>query len=217
MYIVEDAATSMGTKLGTNFVGSLAHVSCFSFHPRKIITTGEGGMITTNDKKLNDKIRIFKTFGRKGKEFVEIGTNYKISDIQSAVGRTQLKKIEKIIKNRQTMAKNYSEMIEKIENVEIQKPTKNSRHTYQTFTCVITKPKLRDRIISKLAEKRIETQIGTYALHCLPAFKKCLKDGNLINSEFLFKNTIALPMHEEITVEDQEYICKSIEKIIKNI
>lgn len=215
MYIVEDAATSMGTKLGANFVGSLANVSCFSFHPRKIITTGEGGMITTNDKELNDKIRIFKTFGKKGKEFVKIGTNYKISDIQSAIGRIQLKKIENIIKKRRVMAEIYSEIIEKISGIEIQKPTKNSRHTYQTFTCIITKPKLRDKIILKLSENHIETQIGTYALHCLPVFKKTLKDGKLLNSEFLFKNTIALPMHEEITVEDQEYICKSIEKIIK--
>jgi|SaaInlStandDraft_2_1057019.scaffolds.fasta_scaffold01683_12 perosamine synthetase len=216
MFIVEDAATSLGTKLGTKFVGSLANVSCFSFHPRKIITTGEGGMITTNDKILNEKIRSFKAFGKKQNKFVGIGTNYKISDIQSAVGLTQLKRIENVIRNRQKMAKIYSEFIEKIDNVEIQKPTKNSRHTYQTFVCVITKPNLRDTIISKLAKMNIETQIGTYALHCLPAFKKCLKDGKLENSEFLYKNSLSLPLHEEITIEDQEYVCKSIKKIISN-
>lgn len=216
MFIVEDAATSLGAKLDKNFVGTLANVSCFSFHPRKIITTGEGGMITTNDKKLNDKIRSFKAFGKKGKKFVEIGTNYKISDIQSAVGLAQLKKIEKIIKNRQRMAKIYSEIIDKMEHVEIQKSTKNARHTYQTFVCTITKPKLRDKIILELLKNNIETQIGTYALHCLPAFKKHLKSGKLENSEFLYKNSISLPLHEEITINDQEYICKSIEKIIKH-
>lgn len=217
MFIVEDAATSLGTKLGTNFVGSLAHVSCFSFHPRKIITTGEGGMITTNNKELERKIRSFKAFGKKGKEFVEIGTNYKISDIQSAIGIIQLKKIEKIIKKRQMMAKIYFEMLNKIDHIKIQKPTKNSRHTYQTFVCIISKPNLRNKIIQKLAKNNIETQIGTYALHCLPAFNKCLKDGKLKNSEFLYKNSLALPMHEELTIKDQEYICKSIEKIIKNL
>ena len=216
MFIVEDAATSLGTKLGKEFVGSLANVSCFSFHPRKIITTGEGGMITTNDRELDKKIRSFKAFGKKGNDFVGIGTNYKISDIQSAVGIVQLKKIEKIIKKRQTMAKIYSEIIDKMEHIEIQKPTKNSRHTYQTFVCIITKPNLRNKIISKLAKINIETQIGTYALHCLPAFNKCLKDGKLKNSEFLYKNSLSLPMHEEITVNNQEYICESIEKIIKN-
>jgi dTDP-4-amino-4,6-dideoxygalactose transaminase len=216
MFIVEDAATSLGTKLGTSFVGSLANVSCFSFHPRKIITTGEGGMITTNDKVLTEKIRSFKAFGKKENKFVGIGTNYKISDIQSAIGVTQLKKIEIIIKNRQSMAKIYSEIIEKMDHIEIQKPTKNARITHQSFVCIITKPNIRNTIISKLVEKRVETQIGTYALHCLPAFKKCLKHGKLKNSEFLYKNSLSLPMHEEITVDDQEYVCKSIEKIIKN-
>ena len=79
---------------------------------------------------------------------------------------------------------------------------------------MITRPKLRDKIIRKLNKKNIETQIGTYALHCLPAFKKCLKHGRLQNSEFLYKNSLSLPLHEELTVSDLEYICKSIKKIM---
>ena len=216
MFIVEDSATSLGSMLGTKYVGSLANVSCFSFHPRKIITTGEGGMITTNDSKLNDKVRSFKAFGKKQNKFVTIGTNYKMSDIQSAVGLAQLKKIEKIIKTRQNKAKLYSEMLSKIDHIKIQEPTKNSRHTYQSFVCVVTKPNLRDKIISKLARKNIESQIGTYAIHCLPAFKKCKKSGNLENSKFLYQNSLSLPLHNEMSTSDQEFICKSIDKIIKN-
>ena len=217
MFIVEDAATSLGSKLGSNFVGSLANVSCFSFHPRKIITTGEGGMITTNDKKLVSKIRSFKSFGKEDNKFVNIGTNYRMSDIQSAIGLEQLKKIEKIIKSRQNMAKIYSELLEKIDHIQVQKQTKNSRHTFQTFVCVITKPKFRDKIIYKLAEKNIESQIGTYALHCLPAFKNCLRYSNLENSEFLYKNSLSLPLHKEITQKDQELICNTMIKTLKNI
>lgn len=217
MFIVEDAATNLGSKLGSNFVGSLANASCFSFHPRKIITTGEGGMITTNDKKLASKISSFKSFGKEDNEFVNIGTNYKMSDIQSAVGLEQLKKIEKIIKSRQNMAKIYLELLEKTDHIQTQKHAKNSRHTFQTFVCVITKPKFRDKIIRKLAEKNIESQIGTYALHCLPAFKNCLKYSNLKNSKFLYKNSLSLPLHEEITQKDQELICNIIRKTLKNI
>jgi perosamine synthetase len=215
MIIVEDAATSLGSKLGSNFVGSLANVSCFSFHPRKIITTGEGGMITTNDKKLSDNIREFKSFGKKQSKFVNIGTNYKISDIQSAIGLEQLKKIEKIIETRRKMAKIYSELFEKTDHIQLQKSNKNTRHTFQTFVCVITKPKLRDKIIRKLSENNIESQIGTYALHCLPAFQKCLKYSNLKNSEFLYKNSLSLPLHEEITQKDQETIYNIIIKTLK--
>jgi dTDP-4-amino-4,6-dideoxygalactose transaminase len=216
MFIVEDAATSLGSKLGSDFVGSLANVSCFSFHPRKIITTGEGGMITTNDKNLTNKIRSFKSFGKTKDGFVNIGTNYKMSDIQSAVGIQQLKKIEKIIKKRQDMAKIYSEIFEKTEHIQVQKSTKDSRHTFQTFVCIITKPKTRDKIILKLAEKNIESQIGTYALHCLPAFQNYSKYSNLENSKFLYKNSLSLPLHEEITQKDQDLICSIIIKTLKN-
>lgn len=208
--IIEDAATNLGTKIGNEYVGSLADITCFSFHPRKIITTGEGGMITTNNKELAEKCRRYKMFGKAGTEFVQEGTNYKISDILSAVGLAQLSKIEKIIQKRRTMAKIYDELVSKIDFIEVQKPIPHSRHTYQSYVCYVTKRNLRDKIRKKLEENNVETQIGTYALHCLPAFKKCLKKGNLENSEFLYKNSISLPLHEELTTTDQELICKTI-------
>jgi dTDP-4-amino-4,6-dideoxygalactose transaminase len=212
--IIEDAATNLGTKIAKKFVGSIADVTCFSFHPRKIITTGEGGMITTNDKKLAEKFRIFKTFGKKGSEFNEIGTNYKLSDIQSAIGLAQLKKIEKIIQKRQHRAKIYNEMLSKIDFFTSQEPTSKSFHTYQSFTCVVTKQGSRNRIMKELKKNNVETQIGTYALHCLPAFRRLMKKGKLKNSEFLFKNSISLPLHEELSFNDQEYICKIIKKTL---
>jgi perosamine synthetase len=211
--IIEDAATNLGTKVNNKFVGSLADITCFSFHPRKIITTGEGGMITTNDKKLQEKIRSFKAFGKIDSEFKNLGTNYKLSDIQSAMGIAQMNKIEKIIKKRIQQAKIYDELLSKNDFIEPQKQTQNSRHTYQSYVCIISKPSLRNKIIKKLSQKNIEAQIGTYALHCLPAFKKTRKSGNLENSEFLYKNSISLPLHDELSEKDQDYICS----VIKNI
>lgn len=211
--IIEDGATNLGTKVNDKFVGSLADITCFSFHPRKIITTGEGGMITTNNKKLDEKIRSFKAFGKKGTQFVGDGTNYKLSDIQSAMGLAQMKKIEKIIKKRIHQAKIYSELLSKIDFIEPQEQTQRSRHTYQSYVCAVSKRGLRDKMIKKLFQKNIESQIGTYALHCLPAFKKIPKIGKLENSEFLYKNSISLPLHEELSEKDQDYICS----IIKNI
>ena len=165
-------------------------------------------MITTNNKKFNDLIRSFKTFGKIGNKFMNLGTNYKLSDIQSAIGISQMNKIEKIIKKRKEMAVIYDEFISKIEHIEPQKKTPNSRHTFQSYVCVISKPNLRDKIIQRLAENNIESQIGTYALHCLPVFKKILKIGSLNNSKYLYKNSISLPLHEEISNFDQEQICK---------
>jgi len=211
--IIEDAATNLGTKIGNSYTGSLADITCFSFHPRKIITTGEGGMITTNNKEFAEKSRSFKMFGKVNNEFVGEGTNYKISDILSAVGIAQLKKIERIIQNRRRMAKIYDELFSRVNFIEMQKPIPDSRHTYQSYVCYITKEKLRDKIRKKLAEQNIETQIGTYALHCLPAFRKYEKKGNLLNSEFLYKNSISLPLHEELNQSDQEFIYKVIKAI----
>lgn len=210
MKILEDAATNLGTKIGNKNTGSLADITCFSFHPRKIITTGEGGMITTNDKRLADKCRSYKMFGKVGSEFVNTGTNYKISDILSAIGLAQMEKIEDIIKKRIFQAKIYDELLSKVDFIQRQKPVKNARHTYQSYVCCVTRPNLRDKIRNRLAKQNVETQIGTYALHCLPAFRRYRKNGNLKNSEFLYKNTIALPLHEELTVKDQEFICKAI-------
>lgn len=208
--ILEDAATNLGTKIGGKYVGSLADITCFSFHPRKIITTGEGGMITTNDKKLADRSRSYKTFGKVGSEFVNTGTNYKISDILSAIGLVQMEKIEGIIKKRILQAKIYDELLSKVGFIHTQKPVEKSRHIYQSYVCYLTKPNLRDKIRSRLAQQNVETQIGTYALHCLPAFRKYRRKGNLGNSEFLYKNAISLPLHEELTIDDQEFICRII-------
>jgi len=211
--IIEDGATNLGTKVNNKFVGSLADATCFSFHPRKIVTTGEGGMITTNCKKLEQKIRSFKTFGKKGTKFVCVGTNYKLSDIQSAVGIAQMRKIEKIIRKRIQQAKIYNELLSKIDFIEPQRPNMKSRHTYQSYTCIVKKQNLRNKIIKKLSQKNIESQIGTYALHCLPVFRKTPKIGNLTNSEFLYKNSISLPLHEEVTVDEQEFVCKTIRNV----
>ena len=143
-------------------------------------------------------------------QFKSPGTNYKLSDILSAVGISQLGKIEDIIKKRTQLARKYNELISKINFLETQKQISNSRHTYQSYVCYFTKPKLRDKVMTKLAKNNVESQIGTYALHCLPVFKKCLKKGKLSNSEFLYKNSISLPLHKELTFEDQEFICKII-------
>ena len=208
--IIEDAATNLGTKIGSKYVGTFADATCFSFHPRKIITTGEGGMITTNNKKLNEKFRSFKKFGQRDTKFQDVGTNYKLSDIHSAIGLAQLKKIENIIKNRQRKAKIYNEIFSKIDFIEPQKITTKSRHTYQSYTCYVTKHGLRNKIMKRLSKYNIESQIGTYALHCLSVFKKCPRRGNLKNSEFLYKNSISLPLHEELSYNDQEFIGKII-------
>ena len=213
---LEDAACSLGAKIGSEFVGKLADYSCFSFHPRKVITTGEGGMITTDDDNIAEKCYSFKHFGMKGSVFDTIGTNYKLSNILSAIGLVQMKKIEKIISSRIEMAKIYHDLLSKISGIRPAYVGKGTRQTFQSYTCYIEKENYRDKIRNALSENNIQSQIGTYALHLEPAYKQFRKVGSLKNSELLFKNSLTLPLHKNLAVEDQEIICDIIKEALLN-
>ena len=211
---LEDAACSLGSMIDNTFVGKLADFTCFSFHPRKVITTGEGGMITTDNEEVAAKCHSFKHFGMKDGKFATIGTNYKLSNILSAIGLQQMKKIEKIIKGRLERAKIYDEIISKMDGIRPAYSKKGTRQTYQSYTCYIEKENLRDKIRQKLAENNIESQIGTYALHLEPAYNKMKRVGNLKNSELLYKNTLTLPLHNQLTVKDQENVCTILKELL---
>jgi len=213
---LEDSACSLGAKIGNKFVGNIADFSCFSFHPRKVITTGEGGMITTNDDKMAEYCHSFKHFGAKGSSFEIIGTNYKLSNILSAIGLVQMKKIEKIIQNRIEKAKIYKEMLTKLDGIKPAYVGNGTRQTFQSYTCYVEKENYRDKIRKALADANIQSQIGTYALHLEPAYKNYKRIGSLENSKKLFYNALTLPLHKDLSQQDQEKICKIIETILKN-
>ena len=212
LVVVEDAACSLGAKIESDFVGNIADFSCFSFHPRKVITTGEGGMITTNNDEIAAKCSSYKHFGAVGSSFENIGTNYKLSNVLGAIGLEQMKKIEKIVSNRNEKARIYEEMLEKIDGIKPAYTKKEFRQTFQSYTCYVEKEGFRDKIRKALDEENIQSQIGTYALHLEPAYRNIKRVGNLENSEKLFYNSITLPLHKDLTNEDQERVCK----IIKN-
>ena len=210
--MLEDSACSLGAKIGEDYVGKIADYSCFSFHPRKVITTGEGGMITTDNDEIAEKCYSFKHFGAKGTSFETIGTNYKLSNVLSAIGLVQMKKIEKIIETRIQKAKIYQELLSKIVNIKPAYVGKNTRQTFQSYTCYVQKDGYRDKIRKALADENIQSQIGTYALHLEPAYKNMKKIGDLNNSELLYKNALTLPLHKDLTLDDQEKICKIIKE-----
>ena len=213
---LEDAACSLGAKIGPEFVGKMADYSCFSFHPRKVITTGEGGMITTDNDEIAEKCYSFKHFGAKGSAFESIGTNYKLSNVLSAIGLIQMKKIEKIINIRIEKAKIYQELLSKIRGIRPAYIGKGTRQTFQSYTCYVEKENYRDKIRKALLENNIQSQIGTYALHLEPAYKNLKSVGSLKNSESLFKNALTLPLHKDLTIYDQERVCNIIKEALTN-
>ena len=209
---LEDAACSLGAKIADDFVGNIAEFSCFSFHPRKIITTGEGGMITTNNENVAESCHSFKHFGAKGGSFEIIGTNYKMSNVLSAIGLIQMQKVESIIKMRNEKAKIFGELLSTVEGIRPAYVGKGTRQTFQSYTCYVEKDGHRDKIRNALTNENIQSQIGTYALHLEPAYANMKKVGSLENSELLYKNALTLPLHKDLKQEDQELICKIIKE-----
>lgn len=202
--VVEDAACSLGSVHNGVKTGCGDHLTCFSFHPRKIITTGEGGMVTTNDREMAESIRAMKHFG--------VG-NYKLSDVNSAIGLAQMEKIDRIIEKRIWRATIYNTLLARVPSIITPTRNKNSVHTYQTYAVYI-KNRHRDRIISSLAKKGIEAQIGTYALHLLPQFRNVERVGTLENSEKLYRHLLALPMAYDLTEEDQKRVVDELKYAI---
>ena len=211
--IVEDAACSLGAEFATYKTGSLAP-SCFSFHPRKIISCGQGGMVTTNNEELATKIRALKNFGYNDGFKHKHGTNYKFNDVSSAIGLAQMEKINSIIEKRIKMAKTYDDLLANVPKVKPPQKHPLAKHTYQTYA-VYLETGNRDQIIAKLAEKDIETQIGTYALHLLPAFKDAKRIGSLSNAEKLHYNLLALPMSYKLTEEDQKCVVTELKSYVR--
>jgi len=218
LYIVEDAACSLGAEYDGKKTGTTADITCFSFHPRKIITTGEGGMAVTNNPAYAEKLESLKKFGVKTRngetKFVGCGVNYKLSDILGSVGVEQMKKIDIIISRRIELASYYNKLLTEVDLIRAPKKRENTKHVYQTYAAYIEKEGVRDKIIEDLRKENIETQIGTYALHLQPSYKKVKKIGKLKRAEKLYSNLLTLPMCHSMTKKDQEHVVEEIKELL---
>jgi dTDP-4-amino-4,6-dideoxygalactose transaminase len=216
--IIEDAATALGSTFNGKFAGNMAECGCFSFHPRKLVAIGEGGMIVLNDDEMYEKLRILRDHGRNREGvFVLNSLNFRMSDVQAAIGLVQFSKLEEKIEKRRRLAELYHKLIEDI--IPYAKPLKekeNCRSTYQSYAVRFPREigEHQSIIINKLRrEFSIEVQIGTYALHMEPAFRKFVGSEELPNSKLLKKTTLTLPLYESMEYEDLDYIVNSVAKV----
>jgi perosamine synthetase len=214
--VVEDAACSLGAEYNKKRTGTMADITCFSFHPRKVITTGEGGMAVTDNPSLAEKFQKLKMFGMEVKngvvEFTQVGTNSKMSDVLASIGVEQMKKIDKIIDRRIELAAYYDKLVAEAPLLKPPAKTKNTKHIYQTYAVYVEKEGARNKIIEDLRKKHIETQIGTYALHLQPGYSEARKVGKLEGAEKLYKNLLALPMCHSMSKEEQERVVSEVAK-----
>lgn len=214
--VIEDAATALGSEQQGRRAGTLATAACFSFHPRKIITTGEGGMVTTDDDDLAARIQLLRshggTRGARYMSFESPGFNYRLSDINAAIGLAQMDRLEGIISNRRSLAEVYRTGLTGLTHVTPPAAPDGYRHTYQSYVCRLDPEIDRDGVIDRLAADGIESTLGTYALHCQPAFQELLgvTPGELPESEAAFNHTLTLPLHPSMSQEDVSEVIASL-------
>jgi len=222
--VIEDAACAFGAKYNHKFAGIIGDIGCYSFHARKGITTGEGGMVVTADKEIADTVRRLSVFGMRSawdreKEthsfevpiFTDIGYNYKMSDILAAVGVAQLSKLEFIIKRKQTLAKYWDEKISEIDGIQKPYVSKNLSHIFQSYVALLDKNIDRNKVIWELKQKGIQTQIGTYSSCIQPVYHS---EHDCINSIDIYNRAIALPMYYELKEEEIDAAVTHLKEII---
>lgn len=220
--VIEDAACALGAEYKGRKVGTIGDIGCFSLHPRKAITTGEGGIIVTNDDELAEKIRILRNHGLSyinGKpQFVTAGFNYRMTNIQGAIGVVQMKKLETIIQKRIEIAYQYNELLKNIKGITLPAEKSYGKHVWQTYHILLDEKIDRDQLIKKLKDKEIETNFGAYAVHQQPYYKEKYnyKDSKFENSIYAYNYGIALPLYDQLKEEDIKYIVAQLDCIINN-
>jgi perosamine synthetase len=214
--IIEDAACALGSSFGNAMTGSLADITVFSMHPRKFITTGEGGIVTTNDPKLAEWMDAYKHFGIVGKDatgkpaFQRIGTNYKLSDLQAAVGLVQMEHIHALLARRTELATNYVKMLAGADGIELPTITDGGVSSWQSFCVKVAE---RDVVMNNLRAQGIEVQFGAFALHLQPAFRQgpqCRWAGSLASSKRAFEQALVLPLHHGLTEAQQTEVATAL-------
>jgi len=218
LHIIEDCAGALFTEYEDEYVGRFGLIGCFSFTPTKLITTGEGGAITTHDDKLAEWLRLMRSHGRKDVtsihdlSFPEIGLNYRMTDIQATLGIEQLKHANEFIKKRNTLAKLY------LENLPICITPQDgiaTQHTYTAYAIFLDSscPPKR-QIIDELQKRGIQAHYASIALHLEPSLRQYARGRQFPVAEMLAQRTITLPIYPSMTEEDVLYICNSLQEIL---
>jgi dTDP-4-amino-4,6-dideoxygalactose transaminase len=226
IFIVEDAACALGALMGGNACGTIGNVGVFSFHPRKSITTGEGGMVVTNESALYEKMSMLRNHGQNlvradispsaMYDCPIVGFNYRMTDIQAALGLQQFLQLEKFIEDRKKLASEYARHLLGCKFIKLPFEGDLERHSWQSYVIFISYQERRDEIMLKLANDGIETRPGTHAVHTLSYFKE---KYNLLPEDFptsysALKSTISLPLHNNMTHEDVRYVSEKFLEIV---
>ncbi len=227
--IIEDAACAAGAAYKGSSAGALGDAAAFSFHPRKSITTGEGGMVTTRDAGLAERMNMMRNHGASISEeqrhhgpkpyilpdFNLLGFNYRMTDLQGAVGLAQLEKLDDFIEERAKWAAWYRQQLAGVEWLRLPGEPEKGRHGWQSFVTYVDPEKApmpRNAIMERLQQAGISTRPGTHAVHMLGLYRERfgIQPDDFPAARDCDRNTMAIPLHNRMSPEDYEYVAAQI-------
>jgi perosamine synthetase len=218
LMLIEDSACALGAAYRDGKCGSFGHASALSFHPRKVVTTGEGGMVLTDDDRAAERIRQLRNHGIRisgdRAEFVAAGYNYRMTEVAALLGLAQMKRIEELIARRRQIASTYNRLLEGIEDVVTPVEPSGRFHTYQAYVVMLDDRLDRDLVIRLMRRRQVESTIGTYALHVQPYFRQLLghRTGDFPNSWRAMRQSLALPVYPSMTEADTSQVAGALKE-----
>jgi perosamine synthetase len=232
LYLIEDAAHSIGATYRDQPIGSVADLATFSFHPVKTITTGEGGMVVTNDAKLAERLRLFRTHGIEKRpellenyegawfhEMQELGFNYRLTDFQCALGLSQLHRIDEFITRRRDIAKRYRELLAPVSGVTPLDERSYVKGAYHLFPLLIGDGKdgtARAKMFKQLHANNIGVQVHYIPVYHHPYYRKLFGDlaAQCPNTETFYNRVLSLPMFPAMSNDDVDDVVTAIKKVL---
>jgi perosamine synthetase len=207
--ILEDAAGALGARRRGRPCGSLGLLGCLSFHPRKIVATGEGGAVTTNDDEIAAAVRRLRHHGWSGDEMPAPGLNYRLSDVLCALGLPQVRRLDELLAARTRVAAAYAERLGHLPVV-LPEADEGDVHGWQAYVIQVEN---RDEVLAALRAQGIEAQIGTYALSLLGAYRD---QGPFPGAEHAFATSLALPFHTRLTEGELDRVAAALDKLVSS-
>ena len=228
LVVIEDGAHALGAEYKGKKVGSLSDMTTFSFHPVKHITTGEGGMIVTDNVKLYERLKLFRTHGITREEHLlkkndgpwyyeqlDLGYNYRITDFQCALGSSQLKKLPEFLKRRKEIAKKYDEAFAECEMIQIPYQKEGCQNAWHLYIIRVKNGK-RKEVFEKLREAGIGVNVHYIPVYQHPYYRKHgYAEVCCPNAEAYYNECISIPMYPALTEEEQNYVIQKILEIVE--
>ncbi|MFH1392111.1 MAG: DegT/DnrJ/EryC1/StrS family aminotransferase [bacterium] len=217
LFLIEDSAEALGSEYKNKKCGSFGDAGVFAFYPNKQITTGEGGMIVTNNRKIAEFCKSMRNQGRdeSGRwfKYVRLGYNYRLSEINCALGIVQLKRINQILKKREKVAQTYNRLLKNFENIKLPYATKNIKISWFVY---VVRVQSRDKIMQALQKKGIGCSNYFPPIHLMPFYQKLFnyKKGDFPICEKTSQETLALPFYNNLKKSEINYVVQELKKLI---